>query len=935
MLVSRPMTGGVLVALSVLLALSALPAGAQPGDSPGPGAPSPRGILYDRALSEYRSGRFPQALALLEKATRDFPGDAGLTTLLGWTRLRLSDVAGARRAFEAALRAHPDSSDARAGLGYAALRQRRMAEAEANFLKAVRLDPTNGEAWKGLGIARRDREDRKGAHDALQQAISLDPRDAEARGLLEQVAGPGGVLEERRVRGKEPEGKPLTLVSRTGAARLEVFDGKEFRPFFIKGVNLGTALPGKFPAEFPDDPDLYRRWFDQMGDLGMNVVRLYTLHPPSLYRALKEHNEKRPDRRLFLVQGVWTELPENDDYDDPAFLDPFRDEIRRVIDAMHGNVEVPVRPGHAGGAYDADVSGDLLAILLGREWEPYSVVAYEKLKPGRAPYAGEYVKATGEASPFESWLASICDVAARHETEQYRMQHPVGYVSWPTLDPLSHPTEATAAEETEIRTRRGEKLSEPIREYDNDAVGVDAMHIAATPKFPAGFFASYHAYPYYPEFMMLDPGYGRARDAEGPSHYFGYLSDLKAHHRDQPVIIAEFGVPTSRGIAHLQPEGQHHGGHNSIEQGKIDARLFRDIHDAGLAGGILFAWMDEWFKRNWLVMNFEVPPERNPLWLNPLDPEQNYGLLAAWPGRPGWKVVLDGQGGDWAAVKPLYIDDTAPGKGDGPGGFRHLRGFRVTSDEAYLYLRLDLDPGDGPPDWDRAQYWIGMDTYEADRGDHRFPRPVDATTPAGMEFLVQYAGERSRILVNRPYDLFTNRNHRPYRSVEGHGGDFIEIQVYTNRDRFGRDGTFYPPLGCSRSPLRRGSLDPGSPVYDTLADWIESPDGGFIEARIAWGLLNVTDPSSRQVVHEDSERTGLVATRATDGFRFHLLSLKGEGGALTVVDRFPRAARPSLSDFPVYRWSGWEEPRYHLALKDSYGILKEALKAIPEYDDAK
>ena len=935
MLVSRLTTGGVLVILSVLLALSALPAGAQRRDSSSPGASSPQQILYDRALSEYRSGRFPQALALLEKGPRDYPRDAGLATLLGWTRLHLSDLTGARRAFEAALQADPKSSDARAGLGYAALRQRRTAEAEANFLKAVQLDPRNGEAWKGLGMARRDREDRKGAHEALQQAISLDPRDAEARGLLEQVAGPDGVLEERRVRGKEPGSKPLALVSRTGAGRLEVREGKRFRPLFIKGINLGTALPGKFPAEFPDDGNLYRRWFDQMGELGMNVVRLYTLHPPSLYRALKEHNEERPDRRLYLVQGVWTELPENDDYDDPAFLDPFRDEIRRVIDAIHGNVEVPARLGHAHGVYDTDVSGDLLAVLLGREWEPYSVVAYEKLKPGRAPYAGEYVKATGEARPFESWLASICDLAARHETEQYRMQHPVGYVSWPTLDPLSHPTEATAAEETEIRKRHGEKLSEPIKEYDNDAVGIDAMHIAATPKFPAGFFASYHAYPYYPEFMMLDPGYGRVRDAEGPSHYLGYLKALKAHHKDQPVIIAEFGVPTSRGIAHLQPEGQHHGGHNTVEQGKIDARLFRNIHDAGLAGGILFAWMDEWFKRNWLVMHYEVPPERNPLWLNPLDPEQNYGLLAAWPGRPNWKVVLDGQGGDWAAVKPLYIDDTAPGKGDGPGDFRHLRGFRVTSDEAYLYLRLDLDPGDGPLDWDRTRYWIGIDTYEAARGDHRFPRPVNVTTPAGMEFLVQLAGERSRILVNRPYDLFTNRNRRPYRSVEGHGGDFIEIQVFTNRDRYGRDGTYYPPQGYSRSPLRRGSMDPGSPDYDTLADWIESPDGGFIEARIAWGLLNVTDPSSRQVVHEDAKRTGPVATRGADGFRFHLLSLKGEGGSLTVVDRFPRAARPSLSDFPVYRWPGWEEPRYHLTLKDSYGILKAALQAIPEYDDAK
>ncbi len=922
------------MALTMLLGLSALPAGARGGPSARSGGPSPEEILYQQALAEYRAARFSEAATVLEKGTREFPRAAGLATLLGWTRLRLADIPGARRSFEAAVQADPKSSDARAGLGYAALRQHRAAEAEANFQKAVQLDPKNGEAWKGLGMARRNRDDLEGARLALQQAVSLDPRDAEAKGLLEQVTGPGGVTQERRPRGKEPESRRLTVVARTGAARLEVRDGSAFRPFFIKGINLGTALPGKFPAEFPDDPALYRRWFDQMGELGMNVVRLYTLHPPSLYRALKEHNRERPDQRLRLVQGVWTELPENDDYDDPAFLDPFRDEIRRVVDAIHGNVEVPARPGHASGVYDADVSEDLLAFLLGREWEPYSVVAYEKLKPGRPPYAGEYVKALPGARPFESWLASICDAAAAYETEQYRAQHPVGYVSWPTLDPLHHPTEATAAEETAIRLKRGEKLLEPIKEYDNDAVDIDSMHIAATPEFPAGFFASYHAYPYYPEFMMLDPGYAKARDAEGPSHYLGYLQDLKSHHKDQPVIIAEFGVPTSRGIAHLQPEGQHHGGHTWVEQGKIDARLFRDIHDAGLAGGILFSWMDEWFKRNWLVMAYEVPADRKPLWDSALDAEENYGLLAALPGRPGWKIVLDGEGSDWDPVKPLYIDDTAPGKGAGSGGFRHLRGFRVTSDEAYLYLRLDLDPGRGPLAWDGVQYWIGIDTYDPVRGEHRFPRPVNVTTPAGMEFLVELAGPRSRILVERPYDLFTNRNRRPYRSVEGHTGDFIEIMVYTNRDRYGRDGTYYPPQGYSRSPLRRGSMDPASKDYDTLADWIEGKDSSFIEARIPWGLLNVTDPSSRQVVHEDAPRTGAVATRRTDGFRFHLLSLKGRGDSLTVVDRFPRAASPSLSDFPVYRWPTWEEPRYHLVLKDSYGILKEALKAIPEHDDA-
>src|SRR5262249_236196 len=148
-------------------------------------------------------------------------------------------------------------------------------------------------------------------------------------------------------------------------------------PFFIKGVNLGTALPGKFPAEFPDDRTLYRRWFDQMGELVANAVRLYTLHPPPLYGALAGHNRERPSRNLGLRRGRVAEVPEAEDYGGSC-RDGFVAEIHRVVDAVHGNLELPPRPGHASGRYDADLSGDMLAWLLGREWEPYSVMAYEK-----------------------------------------------------------------------------------------------------------------------------------------------------------------------------------------------------------------------------------------------------------------------------------------------------------------------------------------------------------------------------------------------------------------------------------------------------------------------------------------------------------------------------------------------------------------------------
>ena len=53
----------------------------------------------------------------------------------------------------------------------------------------------------------------------------------------------------------------------------------------------------------------------------------------------------------------------------------------------------------------------------------------------------------------------------------------------------------------------------------------------------------------------------------------------------------------------------HHGGHDERAQATIDVRLTKEIREAGLAGGILFAWIDEWFKHNWVVIDFEILPE--------------------------------------------------------------------------------------------------------------------------------------------------------------------------------------------------------------------------------------------------------------------------------------------------------------------------------------
>ena len=850
-----------------------------------PAVETPPPSPYDVASGLYRAGKFDQAASLLEKALKEPRNDAaGYHALLGWCRYRLGAL-------------H---------------------EALSSFRTSLKLAPQNADGLEGAARAAARLGNNSEAIDALTSLVRAHP-DVEISDVADQVLGRTGDVSDRRLGARAAPGHEPQMVARARGDYFEVRDqpGGAWKPIFIKGINLGAALPGRYPAEFPREKAVYADWLGKMSAMGANVVRLYTLLPPVFYEALREHNAARPSDsgKLWLVQGVWTELPDNDDYDAPEFRTQFREEIERVVDAVHGNIAVAHRRGHAYGLYRTDVADDTLAYILGREWEPYSVQAYDESRPHPASFRGEHFTLT-QGTPTEAWFASIMDHAVGHETRAYNSQRPVAFTNWPTLDPIRHPTEATKKEEIALLQKFG-LPQEPgtLLEYDNDGVGIDAGRIVPTARTPAGTFASYHAYPYYPDFMNVDPGYLKARDSKGPSNYAGYLRELKAHHREMPLLIAEVGVPTSRGIAHLQPQGWHHGGHTENEQGEIDARLMEDIHETGCAGGVLFAWMDEWFKKNWLVIAFEVPWENNKNWLNILDPEQNYGLMACKPGRSGWKVVIDGRGDDWRTVKPVATSQSGP-----------VRTLKVTHDEAYIYMRLDVDR----LDWDRARYLIGIDTLGDKQGDHAMPLGLGLTTPTGMEFVVDLSGEStSRVLCDLPYDLHLNRFNRPWKSVENSDGLFTEMLAETNRRRIGRDGTIYPASTYSRSPLRYGTMDPASPTFDDLVEWCANREKGFIELRIGWNLLNVTDPSTRQVLDDPVPPRGGAGHTTTDGFRFYVAAY--DPASRSVLGTMPAAdkdGRYASGGIPFYSWEAWEEPTYHTYLKKSYFILKDRLAAL-------
>lgn len=859
---------------------------------------------------------------------------AGQSVERGWTAYRTGDVGRAETEFKQALSLCPGDAGALTGAGYASMRRGQLSMAREYFRRAVAADSGSYDAVTGAGMAAYRTGDMPAARRSFEKALQIVPGDSTAQSYIAKL--PSEVAE---VAPKHPARPATTIVSaKVGKRIFEIPDGVgHWSPIWIKAVNLGAALPGKYPSEFPPADGTYEKWIALIAGMGANTIRVYTIHPPHFYAALRTWNLAHPAHPIWLLHGVWAELPpgkKQEKYDDPKWLGDFRGEMRRVVSLLHGDALIPAAPGHASGVYRADVSQWTLGYIIGREWEPYSVVAYNASRPGKTSFKGKFIEING-GNPLEVWLAQQCDYLVSYEMEQYNAQRPIAYTNWPTLDPLVHPTETTKAKEIALLKARGEKLVEPLKEYDNDTVSLDAIKMRPTAAYAADVFASYHAYPYYPDFLNVDPTYSKARSPEGPSNYFGYLRELVAHHGEMPVVISEFGVPSSRGIGHFQPQGWNHGGLTEEQQASIDARLTRDIYASGAAGAGLFALIDEWFKKNWITIDFEIPADRKRLWLNPLDAEENYGVVAMRAGRKDSVITIDGDTADWRGRPVLY--SSKPNNSD-MGRPLALKSLRVAHDEAYLYLRLDV----GRIDWSKAHYQIGIDTYRKDLGDARLPH-TGSRSPAGLEFVLDIGGPKeAQLLVDHPYNAYRGvpiPGSKPLAiqyiynkatgSVPNTAGVYDSVVAVPNRRRIGRDGHIYPAMSYNRNRLLYARQPESS-----LADWFANQSTGVIEVRLPWGMLQVLDPSARSVLSRiDAHSQGVGVT--TDGFRFVVESYDPEkpniGG-----DKLPRAVSGSgFGDAPLWTWARWETPQWHAEVKPVFGAMQRAFNGIPEHPGAR
>lgn len=391
--------------------------------------------------------------------------------------------------------------------------------------------------------------------------------------------------------------EPVTTFMTADADTIYMEKDGVVEPFEIRGVNMGVGIPGEWATDYAIDKETYMRWFKLIQDMGANTIRVYTILHNDFYDAFYEYN-KDNGNPLYLIHGVWVndyvQNSHRDAYDDD-FRQTFLDDCRTVVDIIHGKKNLNLGYGIGAGSYRNDISPWVIGYILGVEWEDVTVVYTNDKYPDRNVYNGTYMYTTEDATPFEAMLCEVGNKIIEYESERYKQQRLIAFSNWPTTDPFDYP--------------------ELITKYFMKCAKVDVEHIRTTDAFLSGHFASYHVYPYYPDYLNFvdyKSSFPVTEDGE-INTYRAYLQTLTEHHTI-PVVISEFGVSTGRGMAQRDYNtNRNQGNMSEQEQGQAVIDCYEDIMAAGCAGGCIFTWQDEWFKRTWNTMQ-SVDLENTPYW---------------------------------------------------------------------------------------------------------------------------------------------------------------------------------------------------------------------------------------------------------------------------------------------------------------------------------
>lgn len=588
------------------------------------------------------------------------------------------------------------------------------------------------------------------------------------------------------------------------------------REFTIKGVNLGAGIPGHFATDYAIDKETYKKWFSYIEEMGANTIRIYTILSPNFYEAFYEYNKDK-EQPLYLIHGVWVDdytLNSKLDGLDKSFQDKFLKDIKVMIDVVHGKRYIPANKSYSNGLYTKDISKWVIGYIVGVEWEDVTV-AYTDHKYSSSSYSGEYLSTKENTSPFVNMLAYVGDKAIKYESNKYNEQRLFAFSNWPTTDPFDY--------------------EESITKYFKKCAKVDVENIVFNDKFIGGTFASYHVYPYYPDYLNYENNKSNYVDESGNINtYYAYLKKLNEYHTI-PVVISEFGVSTGRGMAQRDENTNFNQGNmTEEEQGEALVSMYKSIISSGSAGGIVFTWQDEWFKRTWNTMQ-NVDLNFTPYWSDAQTNEQYFGLLSFDPGSEQSVSYVDGDISEWSSEDVVSKNEKSSISMKYDEKYIYLMAKIENYNSDIVYIPIDITPNSGSKVTD-----ISTNIYNKD-----------------IDFLIKIDGkDNSRIYVQEYYDallaIFSENitgNSIYFNPPTENSTKFNEIRlILQTANALITGDKLSLAEAYETGKLKYGNGNPTSSDYDSLADFIIN--GNYIEIRIPWQLLNFSNPS-KMTIHDD------------------------------------------------------------------------------------
>ena len=685
--------------------------------------------------------------------------------------------------------------------------------------------------------------------------------------------------------GKE---KPTEYFMKVDGEEIYMKNGDTFTPYEIRGVNLGSGLPGEWATSFAIDKETYLRWFGYIQEMGANTIRVYTIQSDTFYDAFYEYNKDNKNP-LYMLHGVWVNdyvLNSHRDAYSKDFYDTFLEHSKIMVDVIHGNRKLNLgRVASAGhGTYKKDISDWVIGYILGVEWDD-STVSYTddlyKDKEGYSSYSGKYMYTSPEATPFETMLTMVGDKTIEYETERYGEQRLLAFSNWPTTDPFRYP--------------------EIITNFFMKCAQVDVEHIKTTDAFLSGQFVSYHVYPYYPYYLSFAEDWSvfgieskdSFRDEQGRVNaYKAYLTMLNNHHT-MPVVISEFGVSTGRGMAQVDKDtGRNQGNTSEQAQGQALVDCWEDIKTSGCNGGCVFTWQDEWFKRTWNTMH-AVNLTRTAYWSDYQTNEQYFGLLSFDPGKEKSVCYVDGDVSEWTEKDMVQDGNTE---------------LSVKYDEKFMYFLVKKDG----LDFENEVLYIPLDVTP--KTGSNYCKNFDVKFDRDADFVIILDGkDNSRIMVQERYDALRStyskdiykfdtyiKNNIP----EKNSPKFVTIElILRTAIALSPETKETVAEGYETGKLLYGNANPKSQEFNSLADFCRS--GDYIEIKLPWQLMNFADPSKMEI-HDDYY----------DGnYGIEYIDIDKMYAGIGMGDK-----RIELDEIKLQGWGN--KVTYHERLKQSYFIMQ-------------